>query len=223
MKVLIMLLLTTTGCFTTWTGLQLSGYPGAPDEKVREVRVPRPGVRERLVVGLTPQNTFECTGTQTGTDVVYKSGYRYGSTWKKSTAGMFVAEALIATYFALSIKKDPLNALGAGYFALDAIGTAAIFFIPRKEVYKEELSPMMTTIRNACPDGLALDINGESYPINAAGSIGELGQVALDDWMRAPTGSMQVTFGGQHASIQGHLRIITFDVPAGTLTQVALP
>lgn len=221
----VILLLLMSGCFTTWTGLQIAGYPGAPDENVREVRVPQPGVREQLVISLSPQNTFECTAMQGATDVVYHSAYRYGKNWKIATAGMFVVEGLMATYFALTYSQDkhPQDALGAGYFALDALGTAALIFAPRKEVFSTKTTPVTTTIRSACPDGLAVDINGEAYPINAAGSVGELGQVALDDWMRAPSASMQVTFEGRTASIRSDLRIVTFDVPAGTLTQVALP
>lgn len=224
MKAIVLLLL-MSGCFTTWTGLQVAGYPGAPDEHVREVRVPQPGVREQLVMSLLPDNTFECTAMQGATDVVYHSAYRYGRQWKIATAGMFVVEGLLATYFALTYSQDkhPQDALGAGYFALDAVGTAALIFVPRKEVFSTKSVPMTTTIRSACPDGVALDINGETYPINAAGSVGELGQVALDDWMRAPTGTMQVTFVGRAAPIRNDLRIVTFDVPAGTLTQVALP
>ncbi len=222
---LIATMLMTSGCFTTWTGLQIAGYPGAPDENIREVRVPQPGIREQLVIRLTQDNTFECTAMQGATDVVYHSAYRYGKNWKIATAGMFVVEGLLATYFALTYSQDkhPQDALGAGYFAIDALGTAALIFAPRKEVFSTKSVPMTTTIRSACPDGVALDIGGEVYPINAAGSVGELGQVALDDWMRAPTGSMQVTFAGRAASIRSDLRIVTFDVPAGTLTQVALP
>jgi hypothetical protein len=225
MKAIMLALLTTTGCFTTWTGLQLAGYPGAPDEKIREVRVPQPGIREQLVITLTPDNKFECTAMQGATDVVYHSAYRYGKSWKIATAGMFVVEGLLATYFALTYSQDkhPQDALGAGYFALDAVGTAALIFAPRKEVFSTKSVPMTTTIRSACPDGVALDIGGEVYPINAAGLVGELGQVALDDWMRAPTSSMQVSFSGRTAPIRSDLRIVTFDVPAGTLTQVALP
>lgn len=221
----VILLCLLSGCFTTWTGLQIAGYPGAPDENIREVRVPQPGIREKLVVSLTQDNTFECTAMQGATDVVYHSAYRYGKNWKIATAGMFIAEGLMATYFALTYSQDkrPQDALGAGYFAVDAVGTAALFFAPRKEIFSTKTTPVTTTIRSACPDGLALDIGGEAYPINAAGSVGELGQVALDDWMRASSGSMQVTFAGRSTAIRSDLRIVTFDVPAGTLTQVALP
>lgn len=219
----------TTGCFSTWVGMTASGHPGATDESAREERVPQPGVREHLAVSLV-DGQFKCTSTQTATDVVYHSAYRYGSRWKKTAALMFVTEAALATALYFSNPDDPGKRLtylvGAGFFALDAVGTGVIAFIPRKEVYREQSVAVSTPVRDACPEGLSVQIASETYPIDAAGHIGELGDAALADWQRAagPGTDLVIDFEGRSSAMRsdGIVRSAIFDVPAGTLAGAAL-
>jgi hypothetical protein len=152
-----------------------------------------------------------CSTRQYGQDRVYHSAFRYGSKWKKTTAVSFFIEAALGATFLLIDRyrgtDDPMTAndrtglLVGGFFALDAIGTAAIFFIPRKEVFTVEDKAVMTPIRDDCPEGLVLEIAGTSFPVDALGGIGELGEVALDEWMRAsdgaPGGALALTFEGR--------------------------
>lgn len=224
LALLVVLILGATGCFTTWTGVRLAGLPGAPDESKREERVPQPGIQEHLAVTLV-NGKLACSSTQSGTDTVYRAAYRYGKGWKRTTALMFLTESLLATAIYFGKPDDPGHVIGAGFLAVDAVGTAALFFIPRKEIYATETKPVTTAIREACPDGLVLEIASETYPIDAAGSVGELGQLALDDWMRAPNSSLLVDFMGRTSALRsdGAIYAATFDVPAGTLAQVALP
>lgn len=220
------LLFGSTGCFTTWVSLRASGHQGANDESVREEHVPQPGIQERLVVTLQRTSSkFDCRAEQHATDTVYHSAYRYGSTWKKVVAIMFVSEALVATALYFGKPDDPVHIAGAGFFALDAVGTGALFFAPRKEIYRTDTQPVSTTIREVCPEGLAVEIAGETYPIDASGSVGELGEAALDDWMRTPAGSLLIDFQGRTSELRSDATLFaaTFDVPAGTLAQVALP
>jgi len=274
------MLATTTGCFTTWALTQVTGTERAWDEKVQEASVPLPGVEERLSVTIplaieyetspssttttTPTTTtpprpgatplpFElaCRSEQRARDVVYRSAFRYGSRWKKTTALMFLAEAAIGTTLLLAgNREDPREVLAGGFFAVDAVGTAALFFIPRKEIYRQDEKPVITPLRTDCPEGLVLEIGGDSFPVNAAGRIGELGEAALDQWMAAPTGSLQVSLDGrsmllgiganeqcawnrahhpeqtQACGAYGVLPRATsasIAVPAGTLTAVAAP
>jgi len=35
---------------------------------------------------------------------------------------------------------------------------------------------VITPLRSDCPDGLVLEIGGDSFPVNAAGRLGELGE-----------------------------------------------
>lgn len=213
----------STGCFSTWVGLQATGHAGAPDENVREERVPQPGVREHLAVTLADDGHFKCASSQTATDIVYHSGYRYGSKWKKGAALMFLAEAALATALYFSNPEDPSKRatyiVGAGFFALDAIGTGVIAFIPRKEIYREQSVAVTTPVRDACPDGLSVQIAAETYPIDAAGAIGELGQAALAEWQRTPNSELLVDFEGRTSPVRsdGLVRSAIFDVPAGTL------
>jgi hypothetical protein len=217
------LVVTTTGCFSTWVGLQATGHPGAVDENVREERVPQPGVSEHLAVTLTSDGRFKCASTQMARDVVYHSGYRYGSRWKKGAALMFITEAALATAFYFSNPDDPSKRasylLAAGFLAVDAVGTGVIAFIPRKEIYREQPVAVSTPVRDACPEGLSVQIAAETYPIDAAGAMGELGQAALAEWQRTPNSELLVDFEGRTSSLRtdGVLRSAIFDVPAGTL------
>lgn len=214
--------LTLTGCFSFWGLSQITGTQRAWEQNVREESVPVPGVEENLLVTLplgfesepvpyrsstdtTPPPApvmkpfaIICNANQRGRDTVYRSAFRYGSRWKKSTAIAFLAEAAIATAVLLGgDHTTPKNQLWGGFFAVDAIGTAAIFFIPRKEIYHTDERTVITPLRNDCPDGLVLEIGGDSFPINAAGRLGELGDAALDQWMAAPTGALQVSLHGR--------------------------
>jgi hypothetical protein len=223
------LAIATTGCFSTWVGLQATGHPGAVDENVREERVPQPGVREHLAVTLGNDGHFKCAATQTATDVVYHSGYRYGSRWKKGAALMFITEAALATALYFSNPDDPSKRASylaaAGFLALDAVGTGVIAFIPRKEIYREQSVAVSTPVRDACPEGLSVQIAAETYPIDAAGAVGELGEAALAEWQTTPNSELLVDFEGRTSPLRsdGAIRSAIFDVAAGTLASVSLP
>jgi hypothetical protein len=141
---------------------------------------------------------------------------------------MFITEAALATAFYFSNPDDPAKRLsylaGAGFFALDAVGTGVIAFIPRKEVYREQSVAVTTPVRDACPEGLSVQIAGETYPIDAAGRVGELADAALAEWQRAPNSELLVDFEGRTSPLRsdGLVRSAIFDVPAGTLAAVAI-
>ena len=146
-----------------------------------------------------------CTTVQRAEDTVYRSAYRYGKKWKYGTAAMFVLEAAAASLYLLAGDREkPEHLLLGGFLGLDALGTAALFFAPRKEIYRSDVKPAVATIRTDCPDGLVLEIAGESYPVDAAGRIGELGFAALDEWMLAdaPAGTVQLALDGRVIPLQ---------------------
>lgn len=251
------LLLALPGCFTTWATLRVAGYPGAVDEDVREERVPLPGISETLVVSLPMENVsstdvrFRCAVDQHGRDAVYRAAYRYGRGWKKATAIMFVAEAALGSVLLLTTPRDHESyaayMLGGGLLAVDALGTGALFFAPRKEIYARTEVPVTTHVRDACPDGVVVEIGGESLPINAAGRLGDAATTAFDQWMQSPTGSLVVSYSGRSALVNvtdamrcewrrqrsqnpaveppcvGYPSVLAarIDVPAGTLSTVA--
>ena len=213
------------GCFSSWAITQASGGQAILDEGVREQHVPLPEVHERLNVRMplvvemdyppgpaspspntgTPR-PFElhCEAKQNARDTVYHLAFRYGKTWKKVALTMFLIEGAVAaaTYYGADQTK-PGNQIITGYFAVDALGTAALLFAPRKEVFGSEQVPLTTHVRSDCPDGLALAIGAETFPVDAAGHIGELGLAALDGWMQRPAGAIGVTYAGQ--TIDMHL------------------
>lgn len=148
-----------------------------------------------------------CSTQQYAQDRIYHSAFRYGSRWKKTAGISFLVEAALGATFLLLDRNrdqtDPMKAndrsglFAGGFLAIDAVGTLAILFIPRKEVFTVDDKAVVTPIRDDCPDNLVLDIGGSSYPIDAAGRIGEMGEAALDEWMQAPAGTIALTFEGR--------------------------
>lgn len=191
----------SSGCFTSWAGMRLGGNPGAWDENVREETVPLPGITERLVVALplrSPTVEIECNSIQNGNDAIYHSAYRYGSGWKKATGIMFLAEAALgAVLLATDANTKPGNVVLGAFLAADGLGTGIIFFVPKKEIYRRDEKAVTTSIRGDCPDGLALDIAGESFPVDAAGHIGEVGDAAFDAWLEESQPAAPVASAGQ--------------------------
>lgn len=214
-----------TGCATTWIITQAAGRPGAWDEGVREATVPLPGVVERLAVKLplaieyrtvetpvapgasgTPATAtssvaepfaLACSTDQQARDVVYHSAFRYGSRWKWMSGVMALVEGGLATALLLGRSEHPEYVIYGGYFGLDALITAGLFFLPRKEIYRKDEHPSVTHVRSDCPEGMTLAIGQDRFPVDAAGGIGEVGEVALDAWMSAPTGPLQLEAAGQ--------------------------
>jgi hypothetical protein len=217
----------TSGCFTSWAITQAAGGQRILDEGARTERVHVDDAKERLHV-LMPFTAnagepyaFECRSTQTASDVVHRSGFRYGKRWKMTALIMFAIEAgaAAATYFAADMER-PENQLAVGLLGADALGTAVLVFVPRKEVYRRETVPVFSAIRNDCPDGIVVELAGERFPIDPAGRIGELGDAALDAWRRTPGALPARIFYGDRTH---DLRIgmsATFEVPLGTLTSL---
>ena len=235
MKTLALLcMLASTGCFTTWAGGQATGHSFAWDENVRQETVPLPAREEHLDVKL-PLNgdtQLACSSTQIAAETVHRSSVRYGRGWKKAMAIGFVTEAAIAGLFVLAgDRNDVRTHMYGGLFALDAVGTGALAFVPRKERFTHNDRNVATIVREDCPEGLVLEIAGTSYPVDAAGHIGEAGEVAFEDWMKTRTGALLLSLGGQATEIripttvpgtlQAPTAYTTLVVPVGTLTALA--
>jgi len=248
--------LASGGCFTTWVATQATGTQALWDEGVREEAVPLPGIEERLVLKLPAPTTsttttttstspgaqvtpaepppfaLECRVEQQGRDAVYHSAFRYGSRWKKQTAIAFAVEAALGAVALLTASEESPNGYVYGAFlAADALGTAATFFIPRKEVYRVDEKVATTAIRSDCPDGLTLTIGQDTFPVDAAGRIGELGEAALAEWrapaprdptlpawQAAPRAPLLATFDGRTVELRTGIAA-SISVPPGTLTQ----
>ncbi|HEY5947994.1 MAG TPA: hypothetical protein VIV40_21005 [Kofleriaceae bacterium] len=200
-----------SGCFSTWAVTQASGRSLAWDEQPREETVPMPASEERLTIAMPLQGelALSCKSTQQARETVYRSSFRYGSGWKKATALGFVTEALLGTalYIAGQHATDSedhgmSSKLAGGFFAVDAIGTAALFFVPRKDKFSRSERDSSTPLRKDCPEGLTLEIAGNTFAVDAAGRIGDAGEVALDDWMKAPTGALLVGFAGRTTELR---------------------
>lgn len=236
-----------TGCATTWIGTQATGTQGAWDEHVREVSVPLPGVQERINVTfpVTNRGAFElqCSTFQRAKDVVHHSAYRYGKRWKLMTGIAALLEGTLGALYLYSRDEKAEYWLYGGFLAADATITAALFFIPRKEIYNTREKPVLTEVRSDCPDGTTLSIGMERYPVDAAGRIGDIAEAALDAWMAEPMGPLQVEVAGQvqrielgapeqclwrrthgsdacYAGLALQSVLVSFEVPVGALSTV---
>lgn len=221
------------GCATSWITTQVTGTQRAWDEDVHEVRVPQPGVQEHLVVTMpvgpppmagsaAPPLALTCAVDQTGRDLVYHQAFRYGSRWKKLTALAFVLEgALGATFLLTADNEHPNGYVYGGFLALDAAITAPLFFIPRKEIYRTDDVATTTPVRGDCPDGLALEIGGDTFPVDATGHVGELAEAALAQ--RRPGDPLRVAIVGQARDLACGPQACTATIPVatGTLTSLA--
>lgn len=220
----LLLLLAASGCATTWITSQAVGHPEMWDEGVREVRVPEAGVSERLTISLPIQIEYEpppftpagqpapppvarpfalsCSIDQNANDAVYHSAFRYGKHWKWGTAIAFLLEGAAATaIYATKTDDHPEDVVYAGFFAVDAVVSGALFFAPRKEVYRRDEKPVTTHVRADCPDGMTIAIAGADYAVNAAGRLGELGDAALDQWMASGGEPVEVRVAGQSRAL----------------------
>ncbi len=207
------------GCFSTWSLSQVGGNAKIWDEQVREEKVPLAGITERLTVTLplivemaaaVPATMTEpykppaplplrlrCKADQTGKDAVYHSAFRYGRSWKRGAGVMFVIEAAAAASIWLLGDQDGSDLFWGTPLAADALGTGVIFFLPRKEIYRRDIETTRTPFREDCPETLTLSIGQDNFAIDAAGSIDEVGEVALDDWMQSPSGPLLLTLDGR--------------------------
>ncbi|CAN5784496.1 hypothetical protein BH11MYX3_BH11MYX3_27120 [soil metagenome] len=253
----IAMALSVSGCATFWITTQAIGKPSTWDEGIREQAVPLPGVEERLAFRVPLLTEYSdahqplgfrlaCNTDQRARDTVYHSAFRYGKRWKWMSGLGALAEGLIATALIVGRRDDKPNYIVfGGYLGIDAAITAALFFIPRKEIYRHDERASITPVRSDCPEGLTLAIGGERFPVDAVGGIGEQGESALDAWMNTPTGSITVEVAGQarvleigpgehcvwqrahhpeatcYAGVALQAIILSFDVLPGTLTGVA--
>jgi hypothetical protein len=258
-----------TGCATSWAITQAAGEPQLLDEDVHEVTVPQPGIDEHVTVSMPLAAEYEpapttpttaappaprlarpfalsCLTVQEARDRVYHQAFRYGSRWKKGTAIAFALESAAASLLLLTADRDHVdNYLLGGYAALDAAVAVPLFFLPRREIYRSDDVPVTTPIRRDCPDGLVLAVAGDSFPVDASGRIGEIGETALADWMKTGDGELAVELAGQRRDLRvgaagrctwrltrgepagcrtgepQQLATVTIPVAAGTLSHVA--
>jgi hypothetical protein len=216
------------GCATTWITTQATGTQRVWDESVNEVHVPQPGIEEHLTVtmplatGSAAPLSLTCAVDQTGRDLVYHQAFRYGSRWKKMTAAAFLLEGALGAVFLLTATNEkPDGYLYGGFLAADAVVTLPLFFIPRKEIYRTDDVAVTSPLRGDCPDGLALEIGRDTFPIDATGHVGELGEAAFAQ--RTPGDSLRVTINGQARDLACGPQSCTTTIPvaAGTFTSVS--
>ncbi len=232
-----------SGCATSWIFIQSTGTQSALDEDNHEVRVPQPGATEHLVVRMpvAPEYeaipasngqptsrgkllpfAFKCARSQAGQDLVVRHAYRYGHTWKKTAILGFILEGALGALGLLSASNEkPTGYLWGGYFALDAVLTLPLIFIPKKEVRAESRIEVTTPLDDSCPEGLALEVAAKSFPINAAGRISADAERELAAWKSQPNGPLELSFLGQRRELRIYGGIdpsVELPVPVGTLT-----
>jgi hypothetical protein len=191
------------GCATTWALVELSQDRPPLETREATATVPLPGATERLAVdgyllGKPSQSTvdppragrsdallLECKVTQTGPELEYRAATRYGTSWKVATAIAFVVEGGI-TALAYSKASKVSDQVVVGLLGADALATGVLFFVPERDVYESKRRSNTLTVREGCPEGLALEAAGQSVPIAPDGTAGEAGQKLLEAQMGGP-------------------------------------
>ncbi|MEZ4366161.1 MAG: hypothetical protein R2939_07715 [Kofleriaceae bacterium] len=171
----------------------------APTTEPTPAGVPSPSVAAAALAAEPLPLRLQCGVKQHGVDTLYRASTRYGRTWKKGTAIAAALEAATSAILLLAIPDDDPNYLGytltGGFLGVDALVSAALFFLPRQERYESSEVPTETGIRNDCPEGLQLVVGDERFDVDAAGKIGEFGELALAEWMTTPSTPLAVTLG----------------------------
>ena len=233
-----------SGCATTWLIIQGTGSQSILDEGNREVRVPQPGLTEHLIVtmpiapeyettpgvnGAPPVRgaalpfAFKCTRTQTGQDLIVRHAYRYGGGWKKGAIAAVLIEAAIGAFGLLTATQaKPEGYLYGGFFALDAVLTIPLIFIPRKEISAEDRVMVNAQLDDSCPEGVAVELAGRTSPIDAAGHVSAETLREIEQWRTQPSGPLEISFFGQRRELRryagGGDPSVEISVPPGTLT-----
>lgn len=224
-------LVLASGCATVSVTAYAAGKTPAFNENERVESVPLPGFTEELHVefvaaGQRPRSRrttttrpskprvvsteplppeLSCKVTQTGQSVDHIAASRYGKKWKWATASFFVLEAAVAALYLLSDAPDGKSnvprRVGGGYLALDALVTAGLFFVPKRDVLETKPRTVVTTVRRDCPAGLVVEAGGKRVEVDARGKLGPVGVQVLDRAMAEPTARIDVRFGSYSAVI----------------------
>lgn len=133
---------------------------------------------------------------------VTRTVLRYDGTWKALTAFMFVAEAAMGTLsLVVGLQKNPKDGglIGVGtFFALDAIGTAVLFFHPAEVRHRVAETPGQWRARAApCPQDLAVRTPTGDFPVAASGDVPVIGPWMLQTSVVAPDTSLSLTWRGR--------------------------
>ncbi len=235
-----------SGCATSWLIVQGTGTQRSLDEDIHAVSVPQPGFTEHLIVSMpiapayqmTPgvngapavrgaelPFAFACARTQTGQNQLVSHAYRYGSRWKKATIIAVLVEGTLGALGLLSASQaKPDGYLYGGYFALDALLTLPLIFIPREEISAETRLTVNTPLDDSCPEGLAVELGGEVYPVHADGRVSAEAERVIAAWKANPSPSddLEVSFLGQRRELRLYGGVdpsVEITVAPGTLTR----
>jgi len=146
-----------------------------------------------------------CTVNQTGRNIEYVAASRYGRTWKLVTAIAFIAEAAVAAIYLLSDapngSANTNRRIGGGLLGIDALITAGMFFIPRRDVLETRQRQVTTLVRKDCPAGVSLEFDGKRITVDHRGNLSVLGPELLDQAMASHSGQLTVRYGKYSAPI----------------------
>ncbi|MGI5864140.1 MAG: hypothetical protein ACOX6T_19090, partial [Myxococcales bacterium] len=125
-------------------------------------------------------------------ELVHKESFSYGVGWKLMTAFMALSEGAIAgllakTYFDGRRRAEELTPLVAGsYLALDALGSALLFFMPTRRNVAEFETEGRWTSSPGCPAGLTASVGGRSYQVAPDGALEANGGARIYEQLTTP-------------------------------------
>jgi hypothetical protein len=133
---------------------------------------------------------------------VTRSLFRYDGTWKALTAFMFVAEAAMGTLsLVVGLQKNPKDGglVGVGsFFALDALGTAILFFHPPE--VRHTVSDGKGEWRAngaACPQDLAVRTSTGDFPVAPSGEVPVIGPWMLQTAVATADAALSLSWRGR--------------------------
>ncbi|HCF58261.1 MAG TPA: hypothetical protein DFS52_09750, partial [Myxococcales bacterium] len=126
-------------------------------------------------------------------ELVHKESFSYDVGWKLMTAFMAVSESAIAGLMAHSYLEgrrrgaEELTPLVLGsYLALDALGSALLFFLPTKHNVVDFEAEGRWTSSPGCPAGLTASVGGRSYQVAPDGVLEADGGARVYEQLATP-------------------------------------
>jgi hypothetical protein len=143
---------------------------------------------------------FDCEVQQRPPRVhVSRELYRYDGVWKAITGLMFLAEGAMAAVSLSSGLSSDHRDLGVvavgGFFGLDALGTAILFWHPEQTVHEEtDGEGTWRSVSKTCPVGLSVDTPQGPVAVRPDGTVGDAGPALLNVALDGPDVPLQLHY-----------------------------
>ncbi|MCP4448488.1 MAG: hypothetical protein GY811_24570 [Myxococcales bacterium] len=152
--------------------------------------------------------SLQCRLSQSGDETEHRSYRLYGSTWKKTAALAFVAEAALAAAYLLKSDPEVADTAFGAYMAADALGTGVLAFFPRRDRFRSTRSRESLDIHQLCPPGLNIEVAGRRISVDRNGKLEDNADEYLREHFERSLGPVAVHINlGQRGQFQSQLEL----------------